>query len=84
MDGSVVNFQGRIQLVRPGLIPYQESDPAWRPLWEIASRMGGAAPLKTFREAFRRAASRVPLLASLDTPALGKLGVSLQPPSTPS
>jgi len=33
MDGSYLNFEGRIQLVRAGLLPFQESDPAWKPLW---------------------------------------------------
>jgi predicted molibdopterin-dependent oxidoreductase YjgC len=81
MDGSVINFEGRMQLLRPGLTPYEESDPAWRPLLEIASRLGGAPVPKNFREAFRWAASRIPELSHLDTPALGKFGVSLESPA---
>jgi len=82
MDGSLINYQGRIQLLRPGLTPFEESDPAWKPLLEIASRLGGAAVPKNFREAFRWAASRVPALSQLDTPALGKYGVALESPET--
>jgi hypothetical protein len=37
---------------------------------------------KNFREAFRWAVSRVPVLGHLDTPALGKLGVSLESPAS--
>jgi len=80
MDGSIINFEGRIQLLRAGLVPHRESDPAWRPLLEIASRLGGpplAVP-KNFREAFRWAASRVPALSGLDTPAVGMLGVPFE------
>jgi len=77
MDGSIINFQGRFQLVRPGLAPFGESDPAWKPLLEIASRLGGAAAPKTFREAFRSGVARMAELSSLDTPALGKMGISL-------
>jgi predicted molibdopterin-dependent oxidoreductase YjgC len=83
MDGSIVNFEGRLQLLRPGLRPYQESDPAWRPLLEIAFRLGGSAVPKSFREAFRWTASRVPLFAGIDTPALGKLGLQLDSTSSP-
>ena len=82
MDGSIVNFEGRLQLLRAGLLPFQESDPAWRPLLEIASRLGGAAVPKSFREAFRWTASRVPLVSGLDTPDVGKLGVQLQASSS--
>ena len=77
MDGSAVNFEGRIQLLRPGLVPYKESDPAWRPLYEIAARLDGGEAPRSFREAFRAAAARVPVPAGLDTPAVGKSGVLL-------
>jgi NADH-quinone oxidoreductase subunit G len=77
MDGSAVNFLGRIQLLRAGLIPFQECQPGWKPLYEIASRLGGGAVPRTFREAFRAAASRVGALSGLDTPALGKTGALL-------
>ncbi len=83
-DGSLVNFQGRMQLLRPGLRPPGEADPAWKPLYEIAARLEGA-PLevpKSFREAFRRAVAQVPGLSGLDTPALGKAGVSIEPAIT--
>ena len=78
MDGSIMNFQGRFQLLRPGLTPFGESDPAWKPLLEIAARMGGPPAPKTFRQAFRAAVARIPELSSLDTPALGKAGISLE------
>jgi NADH-quinone oxidoreductase subunit G len=77
MDGSAINFEGRIQLLRPALVPFKESDPGWRPLYEIASRFGGGEVPRTFREAFRATASRVPALAGVDTPALGEAGVLL-------
>ena len=77
MDGSAVNFEGRIQLLRPGLAPYQESDPGWKALYEIASRLGGGAIPRSFREAFRATAARIPALTGLDTPALGQSGVLL-------
>ena len=78
LDGSVINCQGRVQLLRAGLLPHQESDPAWRPLLEIAARLGGSPVPKNFREAFRWAVSHVPAMAGLDTPAVGKRGVTVQ------
>jgi NADH-quinone oxidoreductase subunit G len=81
-DGSLVNFQGRMQLLRAGLRPPGESDPAWKPLYEIAARLEGP-PLevpKSFRDAFRRAVAQVPGLSTLDTPALGKAGVAIELP----
>ena len=77
MDGSAVNFQGRIQLLRPGLSPHGESDPAWKPLCEIAARLGGAEVPRSFREAFRATAARVGALSGVDTPALGASGLLL-------
>jgi NADH-quinone oxidoreductase subunit G len=75
MDGSYVNFEGRIQLVRAGLRPSRESDPAWRPLLEIAKRLGGGEVPKSSREAFRWMAANVSALAGLDTPQVGLAGV---------
>lgn len=72
-----------MQLLRAGLRPAGEADPGWKPLSEIAARLEGA-PLevpKSFREAFRRAVAQVPGLSGLDTPALGKAGVSIEPAS---
>jgi NADH-quinone oxidoreductase subunit G len=80
MDGSAINFEGRIQLLRPGLVPFKESDPGWKPLGEIAARLGGGEVPRTFREAFRMTASRVSALAGLDTPALGETGILLHLP----
>ena len=77
MDGSYLNFEGRIQLVRAGLLPFQESDPAWKPLLEIAHRLGGGEVPASAREVFRSLAARRPFLARLDTPAVGKMGVRL-------
>jgi NADH-quinone oxidoreductase subunit G len=77
MDGSVINFQGRLQLMRPGLTAYREADPGWKPLYEIAARTGGGEVPRNFREAFRRTAQTVPALGGLDTPAVGALGVRL-------
>jgi NADH-quinone oxidoreductase subunit G len=77
MDGSAINLDGRIQLLRPGLTPFQEADPGWKPLYEIAARLGGGEVPRTFREAFRACASRVAALSGLDTPALGPSGALL-------
>ena len=77
MDGSYLNFQGRLQLARAGLVPFQESDPAWRPLLDLARRFGGEEAPPSFREAFRALAFRIPALTGLDTPAIGRLGVGL-------
>jgi NADH-quinone oxidoreductase subunit G len=80
MDGTAVNFQGRVQLLRAGLVPFEESDPGWKPLYEIAARLGGGEVPRSFREAFRATASRVAALSGLDTPSLGMQGLSLSLP----
>jgi NADH-quinone oxidoreductase subunit G len=77
MDGSAINLDGRIQLLRPGLTPFQEADPGWKPLYEIAARLGGREVPRTFRGAFRAGASKVAALSGLDTPALGQSGALL-------
>ncbi len=80
MDGSAINVEGRIQLLRAGLVPFKESDPGWKVLYEIAARLGGGEVPRTFREAFRATVARVPALAGLDTPALGQSGLLLNLP----
>jgi NADH dehydrogenase/NADH:ubiquinone oxidoreductase subunit G len=77
MDGSVVNFQGRLQLMRAGLTSPGEADPGWKPLYELAARAGGEPGPRNYREAFRRTAQAVPALSGLDTPAVGARGVRL-------
>jgi hypothetical protein len=77
MDGSAMNFEGRLQLLRPGLLPQGESDPAWRPLYEMVARLGGEPAPQSFREAFRRSASRPGPLFGIDTPAVGTAGLDL-------
>jgi len=80
MDGYTINFEGRIQLIRAGLVPFKESVPAWRHLLEIARRLGGAEVPRTAREVFKSLGSELPALAGLDTPDLGKLGLHLNVP----
>ncbi|HEV8334982.1 MAG TPA: 2Fe-2S iron-sulfur cluster-binding protein [Candidatus Polarisedimenticolia bacterium] len=77
LDGSAMNFEGRLQLLRPGLLPHGESDPAWRPLYEMVARLGGEPAPQSFRDAFRRSASRPGPLFGLDTPAVGTAGLDL-------
>jgi NADH-quinone oxidoreductase subunit G len=79
IDGSALNFEGRLQLLRAGLVPYRESDPAWRPLYQMTARLGGGEAPKSFREAFRRMAGAVPFLAGMDTPAVGMAGLRIPP-----
>ena len=76
-EGTVVNFQGRVQRLRAGLTPKGEADPAWRILRDLGRRFGLPNEYETPRAVFDDVASRVPTFAGHSYRTLGALGAPL-------
>jgi len=77
-EGTMVNFQGRVQRLRAGLRPPGEADPAWRILRDLGRRFDLPNEYATPRAVFDDVAARVPAFSGLSYRALGHLGAPLQ------
>ena len=74
-DGTVVNFQGHVQLVQRAHLPHGEGRPGWRIVLDLAE--AAALPLPAWTssaEVFGALASAVPEMAGLSHADLGMLG----------
>jgi len=78
-EGTMVNFQGRVQRLRAGLTPLGEADPAWRILRDLGRRFGLPSEYGTPRAVFDDVAARIPDFAGLSYRAVGDLGAPLAP-----
>ena len=76
-EGTVVNFQGRVQRLRAGLTPRGEADPAWRILRDLGRRFGLPNEYPTPAAVFDDVATHVPAFAGLSYRAVGSLGAPL-------
>src|SRR2546425_11488349 len=76
-EGTMVNFQGRVQRLRAGLNPRGEADPVWRILRDLGRRFGLPSEYATSRAVFDDLAAKVPAFAGLSYRALGDLGAPL-------
>jgi NADH-quinone oxidoreductase subunit G len=75
-DGTVVNFEGRVQRVRRCHMPRGEGRPGWRVACDLAAAAGAAMPEWTSAdEVLAALAARVKPFEGLDAPAIGLLGV---------
>jgi NADH-quinone oxidoreductase subunit G len=81
-EGTMVNFQGRVQRVRAALRPPGEADPAWRILRDLGRRFGLPNEYATAGAVFDDLAARLPAFSGLSYRALGDLGAPL--PGGPS
>jgi NADH-quinone oxidoreductase subunit G len=76
-DGTLVNFEGRVQRVRRCHPPRGEGRPGWRVACDLAAAAGAAMPEWTSAdEVLAALAASVPELRGLDAAAIGLLGVS--------
>src|SRR3989475_3715765 len=76
-EGTMVNFQGRVQRLRAGLNPRGEADPVWRILRDLGRRFGLPSEYATSRAVFDDLAAKVPAFAGLSYRALGDRGAPL-------
>ncbi len=76
-EGTMVNFQGRVQRLRAGLRPAGEADPVWRILCDLGRRFGLANEYATPRAVFDDVAAKVPAFSGLSYRTLGDHGASL-------
>jgi len=76
-EGTMINFQGRVQRLRAGLRPHGEADPVWRILRDLGYRFGLTSEYPTPRAVFEDAAAKVAALSGLSYRALGDLGAPL-------
>jgi len=76
-EGTMVNFQGRVQRLRAGLAAPGEADPVWRILRDLGRRLGLPNEYGTPRAIFDDVAKGVPAFAGLSYKTLGDLGAPL-------
>ena len=75
-DGTVVNFEGRVQCVRRCHLPRGEGRPGWKVAAELATECGVAIPSWTsFEDVLGSMAAAVKGYEELDAEAIGLLGV---------
>jgi NADH dehydrogenase/NADH:ubiquinone oxidoreductase subunit G len=75
-DGTIANFEGRIQRVRRARTPWGEARPGWRIAADIAEAAGVPFPGWTSAEqVLADVAAAVPQYEGLDGEAVGLLGV---------
>jgi NADH-quinone oxidoreductase subunit G len=78
-DGTVVNFEGRIQRVRRAHRPRGEGRPGWRVALDVAEASGQeVAPIATDVDVLHWLATSVEPFAGLDPDQIGLLGVRRQ------
>ncbi|HEX6849779.1 MAG TPA: 2Fe-2S iron-sulfur cluster-binding protein [Candidatus Polarisedimenticolaceae bacterium] len=76
-DGTIVNFEGRIQRVRRARTPWGESRPGWKVAAELAQAAGAAIlPWTRFEQVLDALAAEVAPYAGLDADAIGLLGTA--------
>ena len=73
-EGTMVNFQGRVQRLRAGTKPAGEADPVWRILRDLGRRFDLTNEYATASTIFDEVAARVPAFAGLSYRSLGETG----------
>jgi NADH-quinone oxidoreductase subunit G len=76
-DGTVTNFEGRVQRLRAAFPPLGEARPGWRVLADLLADLGRPVPWTSPAEIFSEVARRVPAFAGLDYDRLGSRGALL-------
>ena len=77
VDGSVTNYQRRVQRLRAAFPPPGDARPRWELAAELLRRCGGTLAATSAREVFARLAASVPAYARLDYRGLGSTGRAL-------
>jgi NADH-quinone oxidoreductase subunit G len=77
-DGTLVNFEGRVQRARAAVRPRGEAEPVWRVLRDLGRRFGLGDEYATVSGVFDEAAAALPALAGLSHRALGGQGAPLR------
>lgn len=73
-EGTYTNFQGRVQRIRPGLMPPLAARPDFEILREVGLLLGADVPIRP-KTAFDRIAAEVKGYAGMDYPSLKEEGI---------
>jgi len=73
-EGTFTNFQGRVQRLRPALLPPGEAKPDWEILQEVCQAMGGEVNYPSAEKVFEEIVGAVPGYKSLSYKDLGNQG----------
>jgi formate dehydrogenase major subunit len=74
MDGTFVNYQGRVQLFRRAFPPNGQASPAAAVLAEIGKRLGASVPSGSAEKLFDEMSAAEPAFGSLRWKEVGLLG----------
>ncbi|HYS78823.1 MAG TPA: molybdopterin-dependent oxidoreductase, partial [Candidatus Dormibacteraeota bacterium] len=73
-EGTMVNFQGRVQRLRAGARPSGEADPVWRILRDLGRRFDLTNEYAAASTIFDEVAATIPAFAGLSYRTLGETG----------
>ena len=76
-DGTITNFQGRVQRLRQAFPPLAGSREGWRVLRDLLHALGAETPWQRAEDVFRELAASVPQFAGLDYERIGSRGAPL-------
>jgi NADH-quinone oxidoreductase subunit G len=76
-EGTYVNFQGRVQRLRPAVRPAFEARPGWKILTDLLALAGREERYQGPREIMKEISEAVPSFRGLTYPALGEAGLPL-------
>jgi len=73
-EGTFTNFQGRVQRLRPAVLPPGEAKPDWQILQQIAQTMGGEVSFPSAEKVFEEIAGAIPGYKGLSYKEIGNQG----------
>jgi predicted molibdopterin-dependent oxidoreductase YjgC len=83
IDGTYINFQGRVQRLRAAVRAAGEARPGWRVLADLRALAGHEERYQSARDVMHEMSSTVPAFQGLTYPSLGEGGLPL-PDAQPS
>jgi NADH-quinone oxidoreductase subunit G len=76
-DGTITNFQGRVQRLRQAFVPPGEAREGWALLRDLLAAAGNGAPWRSAADVFRALASGCATFSGLDYDRVGRNGAVL-------
>jgi predicted molibdopterin-dependent oxidoreductase YjgC len=70
-----VNFEGRVQRIRPAIRPQGASRPDWQILRDLLNLLGDEVSVVSARSVFRLLSESVPAFGGMTVKSLGELGL---------
>jgi NADH-quinone oxidoreductase subunit G len=74
-EGTLVNFEGRVQRIRPAIRPQGASRPDWQILRDLLNLLGDEVSVVSARSVFRLLSESVPAFGGMTVKSLGELGL---------